>query len=218
MILNMIACLQKLYQALVCGRTRLSLCITCLLVCHPIAIQALDVYYFSVQGLRLNMQLDEVIKTFKVNHVKSSKDKYGLVNGYEIVQRKGEMTLALNFTGEKRLYRIDFTNQYPSYRNNSVGIFELLKQKYGDPTYETIETENSESRDIRACWGRTCNRFRPSTPALKSIIDYDTGRLKLTLVDNRIFNTDWKKYKEAYNSARYGNPSTESESSQTPTF
>lgn len=183
----------------------------------PINILALEVYYFNIQGLRLNMNLDNVILQFNINNVRSSKDKYGLINGYEIVKMKNDMKLVLNFTGDKRLYRIDFTDQYLNYRNNSVGILELLKQKYGTPTFENVEVDDGTSKNIRACWGNTCNRFTPSTPALKSIINYETGRLKLTLVDNRIFNKDWKKYKDAYN-ARSGIRSFSREKESKPSF
>jgi hypothetical protein len=164
------------------------------------------------------MQLDEVIKTYQIDNVKSSKDKYGIINGYEIVNVKEEMKLVLNFTGEKRLYRIDYTNQYAAYKNNSIGILDLLKKKYGNPTIENIETQDGESRDIRACWGDTCNRFMPTTPALKSTIEYATGKMKLTLVDNRIFNADWLKYKDAYNNAKSGKSQIQNESEVSPGF
>jgi len=179
---------------------------------------AADVQFFTVQGLRLDMTLDEVIKAFDINNVKSSRDGYGIVNGYEIVKTKGEEKIVLNFTGFKRLYRIDFSNQYPNYINNSEGIYTLLKKRYGKPDIENIEVFNGESRDIRVCWGLTCNRFSPITPALKATIEYHTGKLKLTLVDNRIFNNDWKKYKESYNEIKTGRRSTNSTVESKPGF
>ncbi len=192
--------------------------ITTLLIFSAFTTLAEDVYFFSVQGLKLNMQLDEVIKIFQVNNVKSSKDKLGIAHGYEIIRAKDEMKIVLNFTGSKRLYRIDFMNQYSTYQQNSQGILELLKKKYGEPTSENIEVFGGESRNIRVCWGTTCNRFTPITPALKSTIEWETGKLKLTLVDNRIFNTDWKKYKAAHNAAKRGRKISEETTDSSPEF
>lgn len=162
------------------------------------------VYYFDIQGLRLNMSLDEVIKKYNVDNVKSSKDRYGIINGYEIVKASNGMTLVLNFTGLKRLYRIDFSNRYPDYRGNSEALYNVLKRKYGEPATENIVPVNGRPGDIRACWGTTCSRFSPTTPALKAWIEYETGGVKLTLTDNRIFNQDWKHYKEQHNRRKLG--------------
>lgn len=189
-----------------------------LLIFSAVSALAEDVYFFSVQGLKLNMKLDEVIKTLQVNNVKSSKDSLGIAHGYEIIRTKDEMKVVLNFTGSKRLYRIDFTNQYPTFQRNSQGILDLLKKKYGEPTSENIEVFGGESRNIRVCWGTTCNRFTPITPALKSTIEWETGKLKLTLVDNRIFNSDWKKYKAAHNAARHGRKKAEETTESSPEF
>ncbi len=189
-----------------------------LLINAPWTLFGQDVYFFTVQGIKLNMQLDEVIKTLQVNSVKSSKDKLGIAHGYEIIKTKGEMKLVLNFTGSKRLYRIDFSNQYLSFKQNSMGMLNLLKKQYGAPTFENIEVLDGDSRNIRVCWGTTCDRFTPITPALKSTIEWDTGRLKLTLVDNQIFNVDWKKYKAAHNAAKYGRVQTEEEPETSPEF
>ena len=194
------------------------LVLSTLLIFTAFVTLADDVYFFTVQGLKLNMQLDEVIKIFQVNNVKSSKDKLGIAHGYEIIKTKDEMKTVLNFTGSKRLYRIDFTNQYPTYQRNSQGILDLLKRKYGEPSNENIEIFEGESRNIRVCWGTTCNRFTPITPALKSTIEWETGKLKLTLVDNRIFNSDWKKYKAAHNAARYGRKKSEETGESSPEF
>lgn len=163
-----------------------------------------DVYYFNIQGLRLNMKLDEVIKEFQVNNVKSSKDRYGLINGYEIVKSTGDQRIVLSFTSRKRLYRIDFSNQYKAYAQNSDAIFSILKRKYGNPNIKNIEDRQGVSGNIMACWGSTCNRFSPLTAALKANIEFYTGKLKLTLIDNRIFNSDWKKYKSDYQDKRLG--------------
>lgn len=168
------------------------------------------VEYFDIQGFRLNMKLDDVKATLKLEDdkpskdksLKTSKDKYGLIHGYEVVHIQNDGKLVLNFTGQKRLYRIDYVNLYRSLINNSKKLYDLLKQKYGDPLLENVETFQGESRNIRACWGTTCNRFTPTTPALKATIDYATGRFKLTLTDNRIFNSDWKKYKQSRKQAR----------------
>jgi len=169
-----------------------------------------NVSYFNIQGVKLNMNLDDVIRILNINKFKTSKDKYGLVHGYEIVQAKDETKIVLNFTGQKRLYRIDYSNQYRSFMNNSNGLYNLLKEKYGEPTIENIEALHGESRNISACWGSTCNRFTPTTPALKATIDYASGKLKLTLIDNRIFNSDWKKYKQSLQESKSGQvPSTE---------
>lgn len=180
-----------------------SICLSCLLFSRA-SLANEDVYYFNIQGIRLNMKLDEVIKEFQINNVKSSKDRYGLVNGYEILKSSGDMRIALNFTSKKRLYRIDFSNQYKAYARNSDAIFLILKRKYGKPDIENIEDRQGVSGNIAACWGSTCNRFSPITPALKANIEYFTGKLKLTLVDNRIFNKDWKTYKAEYNDKKFG--------------
>ncbi len=163
-----------------------------------------NVAYFNIQGINLNMNLDDVIRSLNITKFKTSKDKYGLIHGYEIVQAKDETKIVLNFTGQKRLYRIDYSNQYRSFKNNSNRLYELIKQKYGDPTIENVEAYQGESRNIRACWGSTCNRFTPTTPALKAAIDYPSGRLKLTLIDNRIFNEDWKRYKQSLHETKSG--------------
>ncbi len=163
-----------------------------------------NVNYFDIQNLRLNMKLDEVINAYNINNVKTSKDKYGLINGFEIVKEVDDMKIVLNFTGQKRLYRIDYTNVYRSMRFKSEALYNKIKRKYGDPTVENVELEEGESRNIHACWGATCTKFTPTTPALKADISYFTGKVKLTLSDNRIFNTDWKKYKEKYNDKKVG--------------
>ncbi len=177
-----------------------------------------EVLFFSVQGLKLNMHLDDVIKTYRIDNVKSSKDKYGLVHGYEIIKTKGDMKLVLNFTGNKRLYRIDFSNQYPTYKENSRGIYDLLEKKYGEADISNMDESTGDSRNIRACWGMTCSKFSPTTPALKANIDYFSGKLKLTLVDNRIFNKDWMKYKKVYNERKSGKISSQTPMDKNPNF
>ena len=194
-----------------------------------VAFAMKNVEYFNIQGIRLNSKLDDVknqvgfrgtekaskdqfgnIVRYDIEKtsdgarliLKISRDKFGIVNGYEIIKSKEEGKLALNFTGQKRLYRIDYMDQYRAYTTNSRKLYDLLIQKYGDATIENIETLQGEPRNIRACWGTTCNRFSPTTPALKAFIEFATGRLKLTLTDNRIFNKDWKLYKDAASSAR----------------
>lgn len=163
-----------------------------------------NVYYFDIQGLRLNMRLDEVIEKFEINRVKSSKDKYALINGYEIVKQDGEMKIVLNFTGRKRLYRIDYSNSYKEFRQNPDALYERIKLKYGDAAVENIEVGEGETRNIRACWGTTCTMLTPTTPSLKASVYYSTGKMKLTLSDYRIFNTDWQLYKQEYNEHKGG--------------
>ena len=192
------------------------LCCFFILFSTPASIARDNVYYFNIQGIKLNMKLDKVIKNFQINKVKSSKDRYGVVNGFEIVKMENNMKIVLNFTGSKRLYRIGFTNLYKSYTRNSDAVFKLLKRKYGDPDIENIEDRQGKSGNISACWGSTCDRFSPITPALKANIDYFSGRLKLTLTDNRIFNTDWQKYKKETNEKKMGKilPPNNSKNSQ----
>jgi hypothetical protein len=189
-----------------------------LLLWSPVLSAADDVLFFSIQGLKLNMHLDEVIKSYRINNVKSSKDKYGLVHGYEIVKTKKDMKLVLNFTGNKRLYRIDFSNQYSEFKKNSRGIYALLAKKYGDAAITNIDGAGGDNRNIMACWGFTCNKFSPSTPALKANIDYYSGKLKLTLIDNRIFNKDWEKYKRAFNQKKSGKRTLQNPANKNPDF
>lgn len=178
------------------------LILTALVYVPPVSAE--DVSYFNIQGIRLNMKLDQVIKIYSINNVKSSKDKFGLINGYEIIKTVNDLKIVMNFTGKKRLYRIDFSNQYRSFASNSDGLYDLIRKKYGEPTVENKGAVNGRSRNIRACWGITCERFSPTTPALKIYIEYLTGRLKMTLIDNQIFNADWKYYKDLYNDAKSG--------------
>ena len=165
---------------------------------------SLAVKFFSIKGLRLGMQLDEVVKQLNINNFKTSKDKFGLINGYEIVKQIDGAKTILNFTGNKRLYRIVYNNVYSQYKNRSMELYEEIKRKYGDPLFENIEAMDGVQKNIRSCWGATCTKNMPTTPALSVMIFYSSGKIKLTLSDNSIFKEDWKKYKENYNDMTTG--------------
>lgn len=153
---------------------------------------------FDINGLTLKMNLDHVIKLYNITNIKVNKDVYGIINGYEIKKRinqKKEMVI-LNFTGEKRLYRIHYTKIYDRYRYKSKELFSVLKKKYGRAWTDNMETENRRNKNIYACWGSSCKKYPRTTPILTAKIYHSNGRLQLMLADNRIFNRDWKRYKQ----------------------
>lgn len=156
------------------------------------------VYTFDIEGLRLNMDLDAVIKTYKINNIKVNKDAKGFINGYEIKKRlrKKKTILVLSFTGEKRLYRIHFSKLYEKFRYHPEDLFTVLVKKYGPSWNNNIDESDQKGKDLYACWGSSCKKYPRTTPVLTASIHYASGRLKLMLSDNRIFNKDWKKYKQ----------------------
>lgn len=157
-----------------------------------------NVYNFDIQGLKLNMNMDEVIKELKITNIKVNKDAYGLINGYEIKKRLNQkkIILLLSFTGEKRLYRIHYSKLYDRFRSQSTELFNLLKKRYGAPWTENASPGDQKNRVIHACWGSSCKKYPQNTPILNASVYHASGRLKLMLSDNRIFNKDWKKYKQ----------------------
>jgi hypothetical protein len=156
-----------------------------------------NVYNFDVHGLQLNMDLDEVIKTYEIHNIKTSKDPLGIINGYEIKKQIDEkkIVLILNFTGEKRLYRIQYSSLLEDYRYRTRAVYRMLVAKYGPPSMDNLKDEEVGSDTIHACWGTTCNTYPQSTPTLTADIFPDTGILRLRLFDNRIFNKDWQQYR-----------------------
>lgn len=166
---------------------------------EPLSAQVAEkVSKFDVSGLRLNMNLDYVIKQFNINNIKVNKDAYGIVNGYEIkkrINRKKVMVL-LSFTGEKRLYRIHYSKLNDKYRYHSKDLFAILVNKYGTPWKDNVDPDDQRSKNITACWGSSCNKYPRTTPILTARIHHSSGRLELMLSDNRIFNKDWKLYKQ----------------------
>jgi len=163
----------------------------------PLLAIDLEIKYFSVQGLRLNMNLDQVITTFNINNIRAIKDKHGYISEYEIKKHVGTKKLTLRFTGEKRLYRIEYINTYRSLINRSSEILEQLIGKYGEPKWKYHPTKDNRPLDIFACWGNHCSRetYVPLEPKLTANIYYLTGKVKLVLANHTIFNEDWEIYK-----------------------
>ncbi len=156
------------------------------------------VYRFDVDGLKLKMDLDAVIKKYRINNIKVNKDAKGFIHGYEIKKRlnKKKTVLLLSFTGEKRLYRIHFSKRYKKFRYHPQDLFAVLVKKYGPSWTINIEESDQKGKDLYACWGSSCKKYPRTSPVLTASIHYASGRLKLMLSDNRIFNKDWKKYKQ----------------------
>jgi len=173
--------------------------ICCVWTMSAWAQESRNVFYFDIQGLRLNMNLDEVIKALEINTIKTSKDSFGIVNGYEIKKSIDDkkIVLILNFTGEKRLYRIQYSILLEDYRYRSQELLQSLIDKYGKPALENRNSEGAveSSSGLYACWGTSCNQYPQTTPTMTANIFQSTGILRLRLFDNRIFNTDWRKYR-----------------------
>ena len=92
-------------------KVKIAFVIICSMICcWTITLSAFDleIQYFTVQGLRLNMNLDQVISTFNISNIKAIKDKNGDISEYEIKKNVSNKLLTLRFTGEKRLYRIQY--------------------------------------------------------------------------------------------------------------
>lgn len=155
------------------------------------------VYTFDIKGLRLKANLDKVISQYNINHIRVNKDVFGIINGYEIKKRTKHSRewLALSFTGEKRLYRIHYSKLYEQYRYRSKALYQNLIQKYGPAWNDNLPGENEEIKNIRACWGMSCNTYPATEPVMTARIHHASGRLELMLSDNRIFKKDWKIYK-----------------------
>lgn len=153
---------------------------------------------FDINGLMLNMNLDQVIKLYNINNIKVNKDVYGIINGYEIKKRinKQKLMVLLSFTGEKRLYRIHFSKLFEKYRYNSKDLYRLLTRKYGKAWTESADSSGSKNRELYACWGSSCKKYPRTTPILTARIYHSSGKMELMLADNRIFNKDWKLYKQ----------------------
>jgi len=156
------------------------------------------VYNFDIDGLKLNMDLDAVIKAYKVNNIKVNKDAKGFINGYEIKKRltKKKTVLLLSFTGEKRLYRIHFSKLFEKFRYHPRDLFAVLVKQYGPSWNNNIEETDQKGKNLYGCWGSSCKKYPRTSPVLTASIHYSSGRLKLMLSDNRIFNNDWKKHKQ----------------------
>ena len=156
------------------------------------------VYRFDIDGLKLNMNLDDVIEKYKINNINVNKDAQGFINGYEIKKRlkQKKTVLVLSFTGEKRLYRIQFSKLFEKFKYHPRDLFVVLKRKYGPPWNDNSEDADQKGKNIFACWGSSCKKYPRTTPILTASIHYSNGGLKLMLSDNRIFNRDWKKYKQ----------------------
>lgn len=156
-----------------------------------------QVQYFDVQGLRLNMKLDQVRRDYNFEKVIKIKDELGVISEYEITKRTGRKILILRFTGEKRLYRINFVNTYNSFKKNAEGLYAGLFEKYGEPSLIRRTPSDSESGNIFACWGEDCNNstYTPYAPKFTANIQHRTGKAHLLLADHSIHRADWKKYK-----------------------
>ncbi|NQU62837.1 MAG: hypothetical protein HQ517_00930 [SAR324 cluster bacterium] len=114
-----------------------------------------NVYNFDVHGLKLNMNMNMIIKQIKVTNIKVNKDASGLINGYEIKKQfnQEKRVLLLSFTGEKRLYRIQSSKLYKNFGSRPKELLELLIKKYGTPWTYKIDVGDQKSKDIHACWG-----------------------------------------------------------------
>ena len=156
------------------------------------------IYNFNINGLQLNMNLDYVIKLYNINNIKVNKDVYGFINGYEIKKRinREKVIVVLSFTGEKRLYRIHFSKLHDKYRYKSRALFNVLIKQYGAAWSDNLEADSKTNKNITACWGSSCKKYPRTTPILTAKIYHSSGRLELMLADNRIFNKDWKLYKQ----------------------
>jgi hypothetical protein len=182
-------------------KVKIAFVIICSMICcWTITLSAFDleIQYFTVQGLRLNMNLDQVISTFNISNIKAIKDKNGDISEYEIKKNVGNKLLTLRFTGEKRLYRIQYINTYRSFINRSGEILDQLIVKYGEPNWKYHPIKNNQPLDIFACWGVLCSRetYAPLEPKLTANIYYRTGKVKLVLANHAIFNEDWEIYKQ----------------------
>ncbi len=158
----------------------------------------LKVYNFNIHGLQLSMELDKVIKLYNINNINTNKDARGHIIGYEVRKRiiQQKTVIVLNFTGEKRLYRILHSKIYDKFKYHSKDLYGVLVTKYGRPWRDNISAETQKNKNISACWGSSCKKFPRVTPTLTAQIYHASGRLKLMLSDNRIFNKDWKIYKQ----------------------
>lgn len=156
------------------------------------------VYGFDIDGLKLNQNLDQIIKKYNINNIRINKDVYGIINGYEIKKRIGrqKVVVVLNFTGEKRLYRIHYNKRYEKYRFHSKDLYKVLVKKYGAAWTDSLASEDQKNKNVYACWGTSCKKYPTTTPILTAKIFHSSGRLELMLADNRIFNKDWKLYKK----------------------
>jgi len=156
------------------------------------------VYNFNIHGLQLNMELDKVIKLYNINNISTNIDARGHITGYEVRERiiRQKTMIVLNFTGEKKLYRIHHSKIYEKLKYHSKDLYGLLVTKYGRPWSDNFSAETQKNNNISACWGSSCKKFPRVTPTLTAQIYHASGRLKLMLSDNRIFNRDWKVYKQ----------------------
>ncbi len=171
--------------------------------CVNLSAQDSDkVYDFDINGLRLNMNLDYVIKRYNINNIKVNKDVFDIINGYEIKKRinREKVMIILSFTGEKRLYRIHYNKLNEKFRYHSKDLYGMLIKKYGVAWNNNIDLDNKKNKKITACWGRSCKKYPRTTPILTAQIHHSSGRLELMLSDNRIFNRDWKLYKQKMSS------------------
>ena len=162
------------------------------------------VQYFDVQGLRLNMNLDKVRRDYSFRKVVKIKDELDVISEYEITKRTNRKILILRFTGEKRLYRINFVNTYNSFKKNADGLYTSLLEKYGEPYLKRKTPKNSETGNIFSCWGNDCDSssYTPYAPKFTANIQYLTGKVRLVLADHSIHRSDWKKYKLKREAAR----------------
>ncbi len=152
---------------------------------------------FDIDGLKLKMNLDEVIKNYQVNNIKVNKNAQGIINGYEIKKQQQQKTvLVLSFTGEKRLYRIHFSKIYKEFKRRPKELYMELIKKYGPSWNDNSQNVDQRNKDLYACWGSSCRKYPRTTPILTASIHHSNGMLKLMLSDNRIFNKDWKAYKQ----------------------
>jgi hypothetical protein len=156
------------------------------------------IYNFNIHGLQLNMDLDKVIKLYNINNINTNKDARGHIIGYEVRKRINQQKtmIVLNFTGEKRLYRIHHSKIYEKFKYQSKDLYGILVSKYGKPWSDNVSAETQKNKNISACWGSSCKKFPRVMPTLTAQIHHASGRLKLMLSDNRIFNRDWKIYKQ----------------------
>jgi len=152
---------------------------------------------YDINGLKLGMRLDEIITLYHINNIKTIRDQYGIISGYEVrkIDKNNKDILLLNFTGEKRLYRVHHSSFQEQYRYRSQELFEALMIKYGKPWTENRESLNPK-KTIYACWGSSCKTYPHITPILTAKIFHSTGRMELMLSDNRIFKRDWILYKQ----------------------
>ena len=153
---------------------------------------------FDIEGLRLGMMMDSVIKKYNITTIKSIKDKLGVISGYELIKVVGNKKVFLNFTSEKRLYFIHYYNRYDDFKDLAEELLQKSTVKYGKPN-STVK----QRKMLMACWGLPCKTFSPKSPSLKGKFFNSDGRMELILYDKHLLQTDWKQYKMKSDQVKY---------------